>query len=234
MRVWLVSLLVVLAGCSAGTAAAPSAGDDPLGGQPAPRMTCHQFDDLSTPLAFHRSVAGYVECARRMWQAPLQKVGVEAPAPEVFTVGVEEGGACIANLPDNAAGLFCSDDGSLVFAADLIELAGYSGLTTPQVVFHEYAHAVQHAVGIDLDDDTELARRRVELQATCWSAMMLQNLNGLEVDDETRQALAAEVGSATSGEHGTGESRSKWALVGLDATTIGQCDTAAVAADEVA
>lgn len=230
-----VAAFVILVGCAAvdsrvsrESSAHPSAATS-FNEQPVPTATCSAVDDTSTPEAFDRSIRDYVECARRAWSPALEAIGRRAPEPAVFLEAKDAPSACAGMLQEEEAGMFCNDDGSLVFSDDLRAMADDWDLTVPRIIFHEYGHAVQQELGMVLDTPPGDPTRRLELKATCWSAMLLRTLEGLQVTDDVREDLATEVASITDADHGTAESRRRWTLIGFDAVTIGECDTSRAA-----
>lgn len=196
-----------------------------LNEQPVPAGLCPVFDDTSTPAAFRESLRDYVDCARESWAPLLEAVGRKAPEPAVYLEAADWASYCTGGLGDEDAGMFCIADGSLVFADALQTVAGDSDLAAPSIVFHEYAHAVQQELGLALDTPPGDPTRRIELQASCWSAMLMRTLAGLEVSEEVRTALVEDAAAGSDSDHGTSESLRRWTLVGFDATTIGECDT---------
>lgn len=228
----------LLTGCGAVTSPpggpAPTSGHVSLNDLPVPANVCTAVDDTSTVATFRSSLIDYVECARQSWTPALEAIGRQAPDPAVFVETTDAPSACTGELTDDEAGLYCRLDGSLIFSDDLRWMADDWDLTAARVVFHEYAHAVQHELGMVLDTSPGTSTRRIELQATCWSAMLLRTLEGLQVTDEVRQDLADDVGSVGDADHGTSESRRRWTLIGFDATSMAACDTSKAPDDHVA
>nr|WP_300145291.1 hypothetical protein [Propionicimonas sp.] len=203
----------------------PTPGHVSLNDLPVPAYVCAAVDDTSTVATFRSSLIDYVECARQSWTPALQAIGRRAPDPAVFVEATDAPSACTGLLTDDEVGMYCRLDGSLVFSDDLRWMADDGDLIAARVAFHEYAHAVQHELGMVLDAPSGSSTRRIELQATCWSAMLLRTLDGLQVTDEVRQYLADDVGSVGDADHGTSESRRRWTLIGFDATSMAACDT---------
>lgn len=205
-----------------------------LNEQPVPEGRCPVFDDTSTPAGFRESLRDYVDCARESWAPLLNAVGRKAPEPGVYLEATDWASDCTGALGDDDAGMFCIADGTLVFSNDLQTIADDSDLAAPSVAFHEYAHAVQQELGMVMDTPPGDPTRRIELQASCWSAILMRTLVGLEMTEEVRTSLAEDAASGSDSDHGTPESLHRWTLIGLSATTVGECDTSRAPESEIA
>jgi predicted metalloprotease len=181
------------------------------------------------------------------WTQTLRENG--QPEPSVFYVWVPPGrqaqSAC-GPAGDDAA-FYCSADDTIYvaqqFAADLYrgvvrglpgESAGYGraagDFAVAYVLAHEYAHNLQHELGV-FDNAVGSSARPYELQADCFAGAWAHSVyeQGLlepgDIEEATNTALAVgdfDYGNAQH--HGTPRERRAALLTGYESGDPGRCD----------
>jgi uncharacterized protein len=183
----------------------------------------------------------------RYWATTFETGGL--PEPQVRFLWVEPGGlvlsACGEPAHDRSA-FYCPADDTIYvaqqFAADLYrgvaqglpgESAGYGraagDFAVAYVLAHEYAHNLQHELGI-FDNRVSASARPFELQADCFAGNWAHSVyeQGLlepgDLQEATDAALALgdfDVGNAQH--HGTPEERREALLTGFRSGDPSQC-----------
>jgi predicted metalloprotease len=194
---------------------------------------------------FMRRVLGNVD---EYWTKTFR--AADLPAPEVSFLSVPPGRAAATAcgaLADDSAAFYCSADDTIYvaqqFAADLYrgvvrglpgESAGYGraagDFAVAYVLAHEYAHNLQHELGV-FDNGIGSSARPYELQADCFAGAWAHSVyeQGLlepgDIEEATNTALAVgdfDYGNAQH--HGTPDERRTAWLAGFQTGDPGRCD----------
>jgi predicted metalloprotease len=185
----------------------------------------------------------------RYWTTTFEAAGL--PEPQVRYHWVEPGGVVLTGCgqpADDRAALYCPADDTIYvaqqFAADLYhglvrglpgESAGYGravgDFAVAYVLAHEYAHNLQHELGV-FDNTVTTSAKPFELQADClagtWAHSVYEQglLEPGDLEEATNAALAVgdfDVGNAQH--HGTPEERRDALLAGFRSGEPSQCLT---------
>lgn len=152
-------------------------------------------------------------------------IGVDSAAYYVFPATAEGFSTACGNGPDDAAAFYCAADDTVVFSQPLairiwegtLDVTGQFGgqaagdMGVVYALAHEYAHNVQHEVGI-LDAGYPVIA--VELHADCWAGVYSRakedagQLDATDVDEAiTTAARVGDYDYANPAFHGTPEQR---------------------------
>jgi len=117
-----------------------------------------------------------------------------------------------------------SSAGSTADYGESIRLGGY------WIAFHEYAHHVQHRIGVlnaayASDEDQLQISRRIELQADCMMAMTGISIRTTELNDQDREEMVRWRESAADEIHGKTASQLYWINRGFDTDSFRRCST---------
>ena len=211
---------------------------------PGLRVRSRGRNQPTTVDAFLTELLGDID---RYWTVTFKTGGL--PAPQVRYVWVEPGGLVLSGCgapADDRAAFYCPGDDTIYvaqqFAADLYqgvvrglpgESAGYGraagDFAVAYVLAHEYAHNLQHELGVFDNSVTESAQP-FELQADClagsWAHSVYEqgDLQPGDLEEATDAALAAgdfDVGNAQH--HGTPAERRDALLMGFRSGEPSEC-----------
>ncbi|RRD06089.1 hypothetical protein EII34_05240 [Arachnia propionica] len=213
--------------------------ESPLYDHPAPRLTaCPEPVVVDTREQYEAAVIAQVTCLHQAWSPVLAELGLSQDRPDVvFFRGSGTDSACGAL---DAPAFYCSlEGGTLHFGDGHLEMAREWSHSINEMVNHEYGHHLQAVAGMTLArtrlGDTVELERRSELQAICWSAMMTVHNDAVQLDRAARAGWQNRLETMLADErHGTQESLIRWGQRGLDARSIGDCNTWTVSEKEVA
>lgn len=201
-----------------------------LTGCPAPQT-------VETEDGYRAAVLQQWHCVHVAWTPMFEKLGWSTVEPPVeFYSGAGTSSEC-GYL--EAPAFYCSgEQGTVYFGSGHMEMAQDWDLSINEMVNHEYGHHLQSLAGItdaklQLEQRNEI-ERRAELQATCWSAAMTLNNEDVAFDESDWDSWQQRLQTMTiDGVHGSRESILYWGTRGLYATTLEDCNTWAVTAEEV-
>ncbi|MDO5068495.1 MAG: hypothetical protein Q4D96_14545 [Propionibacteriaceae bacterium] len=211
----------------------------PLYDHAAPRMTdCPRAATVKTREDYEAMVRAQVDCVHEAWRPILAELGFSQTKPAVeFFRGPGSDSACGAL---DAPAFYCSlAGGTLHFGDGHFAMAKQWKHSVNEMVNHEYGHHLQSVTGMtlaktQLGNDPEWDRRS-ELQTICWSAMMATHNDAIRMDAASRAGWQARFESMLADEtHGGQESLVRWGRRGLEARSVGECNTWTVPAEEVA
>ncbi len=208
-----------------------------LGETPAVLTGCPAPQTVDTDEGYKELVLQQWHCVHLAWTPMFEKLGWSTVEPPVeFYPGTGSGSEC-GYL--EAPAFYCSAGiGAVYFGAGHMEMVKQWDLSVNEMVNHEYGHHLQSLAGIteaklQLEQTNEI-ERRAELQATCWSAAMTFNNQDVGFDESHWDSWQQRLETMTiDGIHGSRESILYWGTRGLYATTMQDCNTWAVEADEV-
>jgi uncharacterized protein len=201
----------------------------------SPTVRARGRDGPTTIDAFMTDVLGEID---RYWTRTFAASGL--PEPRVRYLWIPPGGAVLSGCgptADDRAAFYCPADDTIYvaqqFAADLYngvleglpgESAGYrrpiGDFAVAYVLAHEYAHNLQHELGL-FDNSVGATARPFELQADCfagtWAHSVFEagDLQPGDLEEAANAALAVgdfDVGNAQH--HGTPEERREALLTG--------------------
>ena len=212
---------------------------NPLYALPAPELShCPQQTTLSDEQEWRKVVRQQWKCVHEAWVPIFEKMGWSTTMPEVmFYPGVGSKSDCGYF---EAPAFYCAaKGGSVFFGGEHLQMAEEWDLSVNEMVNHEYSHHIQALAGISQawahanDADGSLMRRS-ELQAVCWSGMMTVRNDAVEFGADDVESWGKRLRTMQESEqHGTRASLVDWGTRGLQAQTIGDCNTWTVDAERV-
>lgn len=191
----------------------------------------------SNQKVFKAQVRELVDCHDQAWQTALEGTGIEFQAPEVEFYSKTVDTPC-GKLGSKFPASYCAANQTMYLGKAAFTQSGFYRLATAELVSHEYAHHVQSLSGIlghsrGLEEDTNLTSRRIELQAHCLASYSLTH-SGFGFNDSDRNDLEYQFGYTNDAEgHGSVKAERYWGRRGLDAKTLGACNTWKVKASKV-
>lgn len=183
----------------------------------------------SSKAAFRTQVKALLACENSAWKKALAPTAVEFAKPKVAFYDVRTSTPC-GKLGTTFPAAYCSADRTLYFSTASYQQGRYYRLAVAQFVMHEYAHHVQELAGIfsaedALDESRAVTTRRVELQAHCMAHYQLTHSDlGFDSLDRSDAEYQFSYTSDAKG-HGSVKAERYWGRRGLDASTIGACNT---------
>jgi hypothetical protein len=209
------------------------------------RMPGYSMTSLATVRDFYTDL---LRCFNKSWEPAIRAAGFTFQAPKlVVTKGRPTSAPC--TYPDGPA-FYCDRTIYMDAKADLSVRGVPSDVVKVWMAFafgHEYAHHLQALTGIlaakyqrgptlnGVDAALEESRR-LELQATCLSGVYFgAERTSIPVTAGWRSAYQWVVSSGEdrSKDHGSKESRKRWATVGLDTADPSGCNTYSVDSAQV-
>lgn len=187
--------------------------------------------------AFRAQVRSLVECQNKAWSAALADSPVEFRRPDISFYSSSVKTAC-GRLDTDFPASYCTGDQTLYFSQAAYRQGRYYRLSVAHFVIHEYAHHVQRLAGIfqassALDESRSQISRRLELQAHCMAHYGLTH-SGFGFGDADRRTIEYQFGYTNDPKgHGSTAAERYWGHRGLDASTIGACDTWSAKASKV-
>lgn len=199
---------------------------------------CPKQTTLRDEKGWRKVVRQQWKCVHEAWVPIFEKMGWSTKMPEVmFYPGVGSKSDCGYF---EAPAFYCAaKGGSVYFGGAHLEMAEQWDLSVNEMVNHEYGHHVQALAGISRawaaksEADDSLIRRS-ELQAVCWSGMMTVRNDAVEFGADDVKSWGKRLRTMQESEqHGTRASLVNWGTRGLQAQTIGDCNTWTVDAERV-
>ncbi|WP_170175762.1 neutral zinc metallopeptidase [Propionibacterium australiense] len=185
-------------------------------------------------------------CLMRVWAPALEEAGYEAVRPTVTVYSTPISTPCGDMPMENAA--YCMLDQQIYYASDLTDIIPQDLSNVPHtadaVMAHEFGHAIQARTGILYsekawesrvsDSQADELSRRTEVQADCFAGEFTDAVSeslGLTTSDidglsDMFYAFGDDVltGDSTyEGNHGSGRSRQRWFLDGVDDQLLATC-----------
>lgn len=198
--------------------------------------------------AYYTSIS---ECLMRVWAPLVSRAGYNMHRPTVTMYERPIRTAC-GTADELVNGFYCSGDGQIYIGS-----RDYQGVPPSQqghrqnvdfTIAHEFGHAIQDRTGILASESAYEHRhkgtplentysRRLEQQADCLAGLFTNSVAQARniTADEKRflGQLVRNFGGRVGGTHGTPESREKWLLRGVDATSVSTCNTFIVPESDV-
>ncbi len=199
---------------------------------------CPQVATPTTADDARAALSAYVDCMNSVWSPIIDSGGIGfRPASIFFYVGTVVTACTTLHITDPVSATYCPMDATIYVSPSGVSSTMGSRFYGSELVTHEYAHHVQSlsqilaVAGTQGWSDNEYSRR-VQLQAHCLSFAVLTHVDGFAPDVRTfRLGWQVTPGNAT---YGSTASIEYWGEKGLDATTVGACDTFSVPTDLVA
>lgn len=204
-----------------------------------PRANCGRQRIPASQQAYERQIASLIACAEKAWTPVFRRLGMTLPPVKVRTYGTSVATGC-GRQKDSYVAFYCSGDATIYAARRSYRAATTSRLAASDIVFHEYAHHLQHSAGIlgalgRRTQDDAATTRRVELQATCLSSMALVTMGGLNPTVRDLSDLDDRHRYGGDRLHGTGSSQLAWGRRGVrGGGAVGACNTFTSPASAVA
>ena len=187
-----------------------------------------------------------IACMVTVLKKPLAAEGFALKTPKIKTFGARVKSSCGRSNEDDAPAFYCPSDGTIYVAASVDD--DYDALTAARLgvvglTAHEFGHHVQREIGIlsrvDRDEPDSRAERleqtrRVELQADCFSGVLLayarKSIGVTEADERQLRFTRDYSGdedqpSGSRADHGTSAAQKRWLFRGLDSADFGRCNT---------
>ncbi len=182
------------------------------------------------------------DCAAAMWKKPLAKAGYQATKVKIRTYQGQLRTPCGNAGGYGTAGFYCSGNQQIYMALGLgasRNLGGYVWGDYLHTVDHEYGHHIQARTGIlnaagwheqveDRQDSLQI-RRRIELQANCFSGMAMKQSGKVS----RSELIDWSDGRTNSNTHGSSEHYVAWTLQGHKYRNVYQCNTFRARAGDV-
>jgi hypothetical protein len=187
--------------------------------------------------AFRKQVGKLVDCENAAWKKALAPTAVEFSKPKVKFYSTSAKSPC-GKLGTTFPASYCTGDSTLYFSLQSYVQGRYFRLSVAQFVMHEYAHHVQNLAGIFessdvMDEPFAVTTRRIELQAHCMAHYALR-VSGLGYTAIDNREIEFQWGYTTDPNgHGSTKAEAFWGRRGLNAKTIGACNTWTVKASRV-
>ena len=187
--------------------------------------------------AFRKQVGKLVDCENAAWKKALAPTAVEFSKPKVKFYSTSAKSPC-GRLGTTFPASYCTGDSTLYFSLQSYVQGRYFRLSVAQFVMHEYAHHVQNLADIfessdAMDESSAVITRRIELQAHCMAHYALK-VSGLGYTALDNREIEYQWGYTTDPTgHGSTKAEAFWGRRGLNARTIGACNTWTVKASRV-
>ncbi len=178
-----------------------------------------------------------LDCVQDAWRPLLESAGLDAAEIPLHVYPGEHADTPCGTI--SCPAVYCAEDGGGIWLGEAsLDSATWFALGIKGVVNHEYAHHLQSLIGV-LDAQhrigaTSESVRRVELQATCLGYAMIAHDDRVADHLDLVESSDPLLGSLLADDvHGSRDSVAQWALTGLDARTLGDCNTWLAAAGAV-
>ena len=179
--------------------------------------------------SYRKQVGKLLACQNAAWKKALAPTAVEFSTPKVKFYSASFKSPC-GRLGTTFPASYCTADSTLYFSSAAYAQGGYFRLSVASFVFHEYAHHVQNLAGLfeamgAMKESSAVTKRRIELQAHCVShyAFTVSRV-GIASSDTRAIEYQWDYTSDAKG-HGSTRAERYWGQRGLDAETIGACNT---------
>ena len=221
---------------------------EPLFERPRQTSPKVQSRGRNEPLTIEAFLTDVLQSVDRYWTATFEAADLPTPEVRYAWIAPDASGLTACGIPaDGSVALYCSADDTIYvgqqFAADLYagvlrglpgEAAGFGraagDFAVAYVLAHEYAHNLQHELGV-FDNRVGPTARPFELQADClagawaYSVYAEGELGPGDLEEATNAALAVgdfDVGNAEH--HGTPTERRDALLAGFDSGDPAACE----------
>jgi len=228
--------------------AARVAKDNAIYGQKVAKSPCKKMPNLhahpypGSEKKLRKGLQTMADCAATMWRKPMTKAGYQATKVKIRTYKGTLKTPCGNAGGYGVAGFYCSANQQIYMAKGLgarRNLGGYEWGDYLQTLAHEYGHHIQARTGVLMAagwheqvtprQESLQIRRRIELQANCFSGMAMKQSGKVS----RSQAIRWADGRVDSDTHGTSEHYLAWSIQGHKYRAVYQCNTFRAPASDV-
>ncbi len=186
--------------------------------------------------AFETWSRSAVRCAHRFFAPAIEAAGYDPTSPrlEFFT------GDADSPCGGGTGAFYCAADATIYVQRGVYDRGEGWRLNPARMLLHEYTHHLQARIGIlaearRLDrEDAARVSRRIELQAACWSEMVMRDSDTLGWTEDDEEQLEAFNSVDSDARHGRADSRLYWYARALGETSAAVCNTWSASAERVA
>lgn len=186
---------------------------------------------------YQKQVGKLLTCVNTAWKKALAPTAVTFAKPKVKFYSTSFSSPC-GRLGTTFPASYCTANSTLYFSRAAYVQGRYFRLSVAQFVFHEYAHHVQKLAGIfgstqSMKENDAVTKRRIELQAHCMAHYeLVVAAVGFGSDDRRAITYQWEFTNDPKG-HGSTRAERYWGERGLQAKTLGACNTWSAKASKV-
>jgi len=184
------------------------------------------------------AMTAYVDCMNTVWGSIVESTTFRfKPASIYFYINTIVTSCTTLHTTDPVSAMYCPLDATIYVSPNGVASAVGNRFYGAELVTHEYAHHVQSLTQIlakahEQGWSENKYSRRVQLQAHCMAFAVLNHVDGFAPDPALfRIGWQVGPGSAT---YGSVASLQYWGEKGLQATTVGACETFSVPSAAVA
>lgn len=214
----------------------------------APQAGRCEADLLSPPITTdpHDGLQALANCLTATYQDSYRAaMGVSLPAPRVETINQATETPCGVAIYN---GFYCSVNKTIYIRIDALQAGGKmagSRIASLFMVSHEFGHHLQHMSGIweqfsgyygaSVDEPVrQVLRRRLELQADCFSGMAFRSYrDNYAIGPADHAAMRAMRTGLADADHGQADLQDYWEQAGFEFGDFGLCNTWEVGDDLV-
>ncbi|GAB3764514.1 hypothetical protein GCM10028864_58320 [Microlunatus parietis] len=228
--------------------AAEVARSNALYGQKVSKSSCSKVPSLYdrpyprlSEKRMRKDLQKMADCLAAMWRKPLARAGFQATKVKISTYLGRVKSPC-GTSGGRVPAFYCSANQQIYVGRGLGHGRNGSGLRWSayfDMMGHEYGHHLQARTGILLAahwhesttprSESLVIRRRIELQATCFSGMAMKQTGKMSRSFH-REVISRYYGDET---HGTTDHVVAWAIQGYRHRDIYQCNTFRASAKDV-
>lgn len=194
--------------------------------------TCARPPTDKTWAGVQRSIRTEAECLDRMWQPVVEAAGGHWAAPTLLFYADPIAKSPCGPSPDKekAPAHYCPGNRTVYVSDAVADSVIRYRLIGFEVIAHEYTHHVQELAGILAQANAmgrgDAVTRRVELQAHCVAYSSMVAMTGLEVTTrELDQLRNTWKYAGDPAGHGSAQAQTYWGERGINAASLGECDT---------
>jgi hypothetical protein len=184
----------------------------------------------TSPKADERYLKNLVGCMASAYGGVLKKAGFRLTTPGVTIYSGTVQTPCGTGLPGypvfycSANEMIYSSAGSTAAYAKTLRLGGY------WIMFHEFAHHVQHRIGVlnaayTRNEPQPQISRRIELQADCFMGMTSISVRSTKLTAKDRTEMTAWRKAVPDVIHGKSASQLYWVNRGFGTDDFARCST---------
>ena len=199
--------------------------------------TCAYQGMPNSQASYRKQVGKLLACQNAAWKKALAPTAVEFGKPKVRFYSTSIKSPC-GRLGTTFPASYCTGNSTLYFSSAAYAQGSYFRLSVASFVFHEYAHHVQNLAGLfeamgAMKESAAVTKRRIELQAHCVSHYAF-TVSRVGIGSSDIRAIEYQWDHTSDAKgHGSTRAERYWGQRGLDAKTIGACNTWSVKAAKV-
>lgn len=183
-----------------------------------------------------------IDCMMDRYRPAVEAAGAELTTPQVIWFDRQIETPCGVTRQPDAPPYYCSGDEAIYVNADTVRTyTDTARLAALSLLFHEFAHHVQHRVGILNQaydppfngEDRQQISRRMELQAECFSWIQVQTLTTTGWSESDDREFRNWLEGPKDDEHGSNASYRFWYERASGETSFESCNTFIAPDDKV-